>query len=71
VTKGSNRITGRSPRDDPILMVSQKPRTSNQTHNSLQVKMWTEGHIVDTLTHCSFQDEMFSMLLVFCFGVCV
>ena len=30
-TQGNNRITGRSPSEDPILMVSQKPEISNQT----------------------------------------
>ena len=35
-TQGNNRITGRSPNEDPILMVSQKPETSNQTNDSLQ-----------------------------------
>ena len=32
MTQGNNRITGRSPDEDPVLMVSQKPEISNQTH---------------------------------------
>ena len=35
-TWGDNRITGRCPGEDPILMVSQKPGTSNQANDSLQ-----------------------------------
>ena len=36
MTQGNKRITGRSPSEDPILMESQKPETSNQSSNSLQ-----------------------------------
>ena len=32
IAKGNNRITGRRPSEDPILMVSQKPEISNQTN---------------------------------------
>jgi hypothetical protein len=36
MTQGNNRITGMRPGDDPVLMMSQKPETSNQTNDSLQ-----------------------------------
>jgi hypothetical protein len=36
MTQGNNKITERSPGEDPILTVSQKPETSNQTRDSLQ-----------------------------------
>jgi hypothetical protein len=35
-TQGNNRITRRSPSEDPVLMVSQKPEISNQNNDSLQ-----------------------------------
>ena len=34
MTQGNNRITGRSPSEDPVLMVSQKPEAWNQTNDS-------------------------------------
>jgi hypothetical protein len=52
MTQGNNRITLRSPSEDPILMVSQKPETSNQTNDSLQceIKMCGERGVPwDTL----------------------
>jgi hypothetical protein len=36
MTQGNNRITWRSPDEDPILMVSQKLEISKQTNNSLE-----------------------------------
>jgi hypothetical protein len=33
-TQDSNRITGRSSNEDPILTVSEKPEISNQTNDS-------------------------------------
>lgn len=35
-TQGNNRITGKSPGEDPILMVSQEPETLNRPNDSLQ-----------------------------------
>ena len=34
MTEGNNRITWRSPSEDPILMVSQMPEISNRTNDS-------------------------------------
>jgi hypothetical protein len=76
MTQGNNRKTGRSPDEDPILMVSQKPEISNQTNDSLQrtfasEDVWTEGYTVGhTMTHYSLQDKIFSMLY-FGGSVCV
>ena len=36
MTQSNNRITGRSPGEHPVLMVSEKPKVSNQTNDSLQ-----------------------------------
>jgi hypothetical protein len=36
MTQSNNRITERSPGEDPILMMSQKPEILNQTNASLQ-----------------------------------
>jgi hypothetical protein len=36
MTQGNNRITERSPGEDPILTMSQKPEISNQINDSLQ-----------------------------------
>lgn len=35
MTQSNNRITGRSPSEDPISMVSEKPKISKQTNDSL------------------------------------
>ena len=35
MTQGNNRKTGRSPSEDTVLMMSQKPKTSDQTNDSL------------------------------------
>jgi hypothetical protein len=48
MTQGKDKITRRR-NEDPKLMVSQKPETSNQTHDSLQrtfasEDVWTEGY---------------------------
>jgi hypothetical protein len=57
MTQSKNRITKRSPCEDPILMVSQKPETGNQTNESLQCvfasgDVWTEGYtLAHTVTH--------------------
>ena len=58
--QGNNRITGRSPGEDPILMVSQKPETLNQNNcnDHLQVKKtkrYTVGH---TVTHYSLLSKI-------------
>lgn len=34
IIQSNHRIAGRSPWDEPILKISQKPETSNQTNNS-------------------------------------
>lgn len=63
----NNRITRRSPNENPILMVLQKPKISKQTNGSLKrtfasEDVCTEAHTVGhTMTHCSSQDEMFSV----------
>jgi hypothetical protein len=55
--QGNSRITRRSPNENPMLLVSQKPEISNQTNDSLvynehlHVKMcgqrkYTVGHSV-------------------------
>ena len=36
MAQGSIRISERSPSEEPVLMVSQKPEASNQTSDSLQ-----------------------------------
>lgn len=36
--QGNNRITGKSPGEYPIVIMSEKPEISNQTNGSLQ---WT------------------------------
>lgn len=36
VTQGSNRITGRSHSQEPVLMVSQRLEISHQTNDSFQ-----------------------------------
>ena len=36
MTLGNNRITRRTPSEDPMLMVSQQPEISNQTNDSLR-----------------------------------
>jgi hypothetical protein len=54
MTQGNDGVTGRSPDEDPLLMVSQKPEILNQTHYSehLQIKMYGQRHILwDTLWH--------------------
>jgi hypothetical protein len=33
---GNNKITGRRPSEDPVLMVAEKPENSNQTKDSMQ-----------------------------------
>jgi hypothetical protein len=50
LTQGNSRITRRSSSEDPILMVSQKPETSKQTKDSLQLKMCAQRDVLwDTL----------------------
>ena len=52
ITQGNNRITSRSPGEDPILMMSQKPEMLNQTkyNEHLQVNMCGQRSILwDTL----------------------
>ena len=44
MTQCNNRITVKSPSEDTVLMMSQKPETSNQTHASDNV--WMEGYTV-------------------------
>jgi hypothetical protein len=67
-TQGNNSITWRRPSEDPVLMVSQKPDTSNDS--LLQGNMCGQTDILwDTLTHYSLCDEMFFLLCVCYFGV--
>ena len=71
MTQGNQRLTGRSPSEDPVLTVSQKPKISKQSSDSLQGTLasgavWTEGQ---TVGHCdthSFHDE-----ILLCFGFVV
>jgi hypothetical protein len=71
MAQGYNWITGRSPSKDAILMVSQKPESSNQTNDSLQgifarEDVWTEGYTVGhTVTYDSFHKMGFVWLVVF------
>ena len=64
MTQGNNRITKKSPGEDPALTMSQKPEALNQTIDSLRrtfasKAVWTKGYTVGhTVTHCSFHDEM-------------
>ena len=54
MTQGNKSITGKSPDEDPTLMVSRRPEVSNQTNDSLQRtfagEVWTEecpvGHAI-------------------------
>jgi hypothetical protein len=73
MTQGNNRIPGRSPSEDPIVMASQKPETSNQTNDSLQRifasdDVWTEGH---TVGHTASSTRWFYALLSLLLFVCV
>lgn len=48
MTQGNNRITSRSPNEDPILKVSQNPDTMKQTNDSFywifaSKDMWADG----------------------------
>jgi hypothetical protein len=77
MTQGHNGMTRKSPHEDPILMVSQKPEIT-KTNGSLQgifenedvkTEGYTVGHIV---THCSFYNENFFMCCHYCcWRVCV
>jgi hypothetical protein len=64
----------RSPSEDPILMVQQKPETSNQTNGTMQwtsvsKDVWTEGYTVGhTVVHYSFHKEILSMFVVCLFS---
>jgi hypothetical protein len=68
MTQGNNRITGKRPKKDPILMVSQKPEISNQINDLLQwtaasEDVWTEEYTVGYNVTCyRFHDEIFSVL---------
>lgn len=75
MTQGDNTITGRSPDEDPRLMVSQKPEALKQTNESLHrtfaSDVWREGYTVGhTVTYYSFSDEMFccALFFIFCGG---
>lgn len=74
--QGNNRIT-RRPGEDPILIVSEKPGTTNQTNGSLQWtfardNVWTEGYTVrHTVTHYSLHDEMSFCALDVCVLCCI
>ena len=66
MTQGNNRTTRRSPGEDLMLMVLQKPETSRQNNDLSQ---GTSASVMwDTLqTHYSFYDEIFVMLFaLFC-----
>ena len=36
MTQGNNRISKRSPSEDPVLIVQQQPEAANQINDSLQ-----------------------------------
>ena len=69
---GQRQDTLRKPGEDPGLMVSQKPEILNLTNDSSQwifarEDMWTRVCTVrHTVTHCSFHNQMFSYVFVFC-----
>jgi hypothetical protein len=52
MTQGSNRIFKRSPSEDSILMVQQKPDTSSQNNISLQ-QIFTKKSVEHTVVHHS------------------
>ena len=65
MTQGNNRMTGRSPSEEPMLLMSQKPETSNQTNDSLQSTfakedVWPEWYGVGYTT--VIYNEMYSRL---------
>jgi hypothetical protein len=61
----SNGTMIRSPSEDPILMVSQKP----EILNFISISIWKWRWGIYCGTHYSFHNEMFSMLC--CFVVCL
>ena len=67
MTQGNNRISERSPSEDPVLFVLQKPEASNQTNDSLQrtfasEDVWAKGC---TVGH-AMTDSRFHHKMVFC-----
>jgi hypothetical protein len=77
MTKDSNRIIGKRPREDLILPVSQKLEISNRNNDSLQRTLasedvWIKGYSVGhTVAYYSFHTEMFSLLFFSPVCVCV
>jgi hypothetical protein len=70
MTQGNKRITGRSPNEDPVLMVSQKPEILNQTKDS-----FASEEYVDRGIHCHIlqlpQGHVFLYFRVFFLFVCL
>ena len=69
MTQSNNRIAGRSPHEDPTMMVSQKPQILNQTNGycneHLQVKfMWTKGYTVGHTVLSASRTRCFLYLVV-------
>jgi hypothetical protein len=64
----NNRITGRSPSEDPIWMVAQEPEISNQTNDSLKC---TEGYTLGcspaSTTRCFLCFGFFSLFVIYLF----
>ena len=76
MTQGNNRITGRSPSEDPILMVSQMPETPNQINahcnEHLQVNMCGQRDILNrTLRYYLCFFCLFEVCLVFFVYCCL
>lgn len=69
MSQGNNRITGWSPAEDPVLTVSQKLETSNQTNDSLQRRCVARGVRCGTLWHTT-QSTMKMVFLCFVVVVC-
>lgn len=54
MTQGDNRTSERSPREDPVSVMWQKPEVSNWTSDSLQSAseaVWTKGYVVGHNAH--------------------
>jgi hypothetical protein len=67
---GKNRITERSPCEDPVLLVSQKPETWNHTTFTTE-DVWTEGYTVGHMvTHYSFHNVFYALFLLLFIGLC-
>jgi hypothetical protein len=77
MTQGNTRITRRSPTEDLILMVQQKPEISNQTNDPIAMNIY-KWRCVDRGMYCGtpceilqlldekFSIVLYSVLLLFC-----